>query len=880
MAAGRRWPLVGREDELELIDERLRSSSNAVVVIAGAAGVGKTRLAGEALALAEALGCDTARVVASRSAASVPFGAVAPLLPELDRASETPVSFLRRAAKSIAGRSGGRTLVLAVDDAHHLDDASATLVHQLAEGGEVSLLLTVRTGEVAPDAVALLWKDRLAERLELLGLSRPELEDLVRHALGPNVHGSLMQHLWTTSAGNPLYVRELLEGYLDNGTIRHDGGVWRLHEERSTPPRMQELVVARIGHVDDVEQVVLEMLALAETVGLGMLEQVAGPVVLERLERRGLVIVASDDRRRPVRLAHPLYGEAIRDRMPASRRALAQRAIADGIQDRGARRKADALRVATLRLEAGLPLEPDLVEQAVADSLLGYDVELTQRIARAGVETAGEPRFARLVGETLRWQGRHADADDVLRSIDLSAADEEEVTLVALARAECLYSGLRRPTDADEVIATALRAVVGSDLRAELLALRGELDVLSGRVEDGIATLEPLTRSGATRATVAATAALVPALTMVGRTSDAIELAERGFALASTITAPGVLHDPRRQIVARSLAAAYEGRYAEAEPAARAGYEWSVDAGIVIGMAWFALILGQVELGQGKVETASARLREAASGYNELGSPVQRWALAGVAQARAWVGDAAGAEAALAEIEALTDSPMRLGDAEIDRARAAAAAAAGRMSEAKSILLKAGETTRGSGLHGLEMAVLHDLVRLGDLDMSVERRIRDIAGVVQGRLAAIRAEHAAALVTGDAALLDEVAAEFEETGALLLAAEAAAQAAVVHAAAGRERVSTASRKRAEQLRVRCDGAVTPGLLLLSETPASSLTRREAEVAALAASGLSAREIAARLYLSVRTVENHLQRVYTKLGVSSRADLRRALEPAS
>ena len=63
----------------------------------------------------------------------------------------------------------------------------------------------------------------------------------------------------------------------------------------------------------------------------------------------------------------------------------------------------------------------------------------------------------------------------------------------------------------------------------------------------------------------------------------------------------------------------------------------------------------------------------------------------------------------------------------------------------------------------------------------------------------------------------------------------------------------------------------------SGTPdATPLTRREREIAVLAAQQLSAADIAAQLHLSRRTVENHLQRIYTKLGISSRAELAAAL----
>ncbi|NUR85389.1 MAG: helix-turn-helix transcriptional regulator, partial [Nonomuraea sp.] len=73
----------------------------------------------------------------------------------------------------------------------------------------------------------------------------------------------------------------------------------------------------------------------------------------------------------------------------------------------------------------------------------------------------------------------------------------------------------------------------------------------------------------------------------------------------------------------------------------------------------------------------------------------------------------------------------------------------------------------------------------------------------------------------------------------------------------------------------CDGAVTPALARLN---APGLTARELEVAGLAAAGTANRDIAERLVLSIRTVENHLHAAYAKLGVTGRADLERVLRP--
>jgi DNA-binding CsgD family transcriptional regulator len=59
--------------------------------------------------------------------------------------------------------------------------------------------------------------------------------------------------------------------------------------------------------------------------------------------------------------------------------------------------------------------------------------------------------------------------------------------------------------------------------------------------------------------------------------------------------------------------------------------------------------------------------------------------------------------------------------------------------------------------------------------------------------------------------------------------------------------------------------------------APDLTPRERDVAKLAATGMSNREIAERLVLSKRTVDNHLHQVYAKLGISGRAELSELLD---
>ncbi|GGR84645.1 helix-turn-helix transcriptional regulator [Streptomyces eurythermus] len=141
-------------------------------------------------------------------------------------------------------------------------------------------------------------------------------------------------------------------------------------------------------------------------------------------------------------------------------------------------------------------------------------------------------------------------------------------------------------------------------------------------------------------------------------------------------------------------------------------------------------------------------------------------------------------------------------------------------------------------------------------------------GRAAGRLPAgsVLARHADALARADGPALDRAAEALAERGFTLYAAEAYAQAARTHRDPSAAR---RSRTRAVALARRCQGASTPALagLVLGE-----LTARQRQIVTLAAAGLSNREIAEKLTLSVRTVGNHLYSAYTRLGTGDRTAL--------
>jgi DNA-binding CsgD family transcriptional regulator len=172
-----------------------------------------------------------------------------------------------------------------------------------------------------------------------------------------------------------------------------------------------------------------------------------------------------------------------------------------------------------------------------------------------------------------------------------------------------------------------------------------------------------------------------------------------------------------------------------------------------------------------------------------------------------------------------------------------------------------------------EARVLHDMARLGQPGEAAPR-LATLAETTDGDLVPALASHAAALASGSAPGLEAAGHALEALGARLLAAEAYLAAAAAYRSDGYARPASALTRRAGELAALCGDVSTPGLSFGTQT--ERLTRREREVAGMAAAGASSREIAAKLVLSVRTVDNHLQNVYSKLGVTSREELARVL----
>src|SRR3954447_15160766 len=363
-----RWPLVGRSNELGQLTAALLARRG--VVISGPAGVGKTTLAVMGVELAQQQGMSMVRATATRASRGLPFGALASMLPPDpgdDRLSrEDHGDLLRRYGHAVVDAAEGHPLLVFVDDAHLLDDGSATLLHQLALSRAATVLATVRSGERAPDAVVALWKDALADRIEVGVLDAVAIEELLVLVLGGPVDDASVRQLIDRCRGNPLFLRELLMGALDADALVEDGGLWRLVGDLRPTARLVELVALRLGDLTVPERAVLETLTVGEPLEQAELARLADPASIDALEQKGLITSRPDGRRVLVWLAHPVYGDVVRVGMSAIREQRIARSLAEVIEAAGAPVRKDTLRLASLRLMGGGGSEELLLAGAIS----------------------------------------------------------------------------------------------------------------------------------------------------------------------------------------------------------------------------------------------------------------------------------------------------------------------------------------------------------------------------------------------------------------------------------------------------------------------------------------------------------------------------------
>ena len=872
--AGISWPLVGRAAELKYVSTLLHGGRGAIV-LAGTAGVGKTRLASECLAVAATQGFATLRVAATQGATGLPFGAFAALVPDLVAGTDR-LQMLRHIAQNVAEHGDGAPVAILIDDAHLLDDASAALTHLLASANETFVLATLRSGESAPEPVVALWKDGLAERLELNPLSIQEVAKLLAAALRGPVDTATVHLLQKRTEGNVLFLREVVLGALEAGALRHEEGIWRLSGTLPHSSRLLEIIGTRLGDLDSPGHRSLGVLSLGEPLEVQLLQTVDTAIDLEALEERGLVHIEQNGRRLKARLPHPLYGEVLRARLSPLRARTAARALADALEATGAHRREDTLRLALWSLDGGGSFQPEIMLAAATTARQRYDFPLAERLARAALEAGAGFEAGVLLAQACWLQGRAEEALQQLGALVAIATTDHQRALLATARISVLDWGLKQTDAALRVAEEAEAAIEDRDCRHQVTAERARILGRSGRHADAVALAVPLLDRVSGEALVSACFAAGTSMSVTGQASGAIVASERGLAAHLQLTGPPLPFGPYLHLVIRCSALVNAGYLTEARALAGREYAKAVEEGCIEAQSFFALFLARGALNEGRVLTAAHIAGESAAAFRELSWPLWvRNALMTRAHALALRGEADTARSVLCELDALRVPASELNGPEVPRARAWTEVAGGDVGEGRVRLHEAIAMARSSGAYALESGAVHDLARLGRATEAVPR-LRELSQIVEGPLAPARAAHAAALASQDALALETTSAAFQDCGALLLAAEASADAAVIWHRIVEARRAAGAERRSAALAAQCEGAQTPSLAVTAPARAV-LTTRELEIARLAAAGLANKEIAERLYLSPRTVENKLYAVYEKLGLHGRTELAEALD---
>jgi ATP/maltotriose-dependent transcriptional regulator MalT len=864
------WPLVGREAERQALEDALlRGRSSRSVLLVGAAGVGKTRLAREAERVAQRAGMHSVWVTASSSTARTPFGALAALLPTIDprrvRSRHSFGDLLRACAQSLLDRAGERRLALFVDDGHLLDDASAALVQQLAGSAIATVIVTLRSGESVPGPLTALWKDDLAERISLAALDVDAAGRLLATTLGGQVDPSVALALQARSGGNVLFLRELVLGALADGSLCNEGGIWQFVRPLRPSERLTELVETRLRNVDERLRAVLELVSLGEPLGSADLDRDDREAATQ-LEALGLVVSTLDGRRLQLRMTHPLYGEVVRSRTSGLRARATAQTLAERTESYGARRREDVLRVGVWRLDGGGG-SADRLLAAAAAARWSYDFALAERLASAAAGAGAGLEGLILAAEMWALNGDPEEGERRLAALQDCVNEDKDRVRLAVARLECLWFFLGRVKESS-AIAEAMEATIEDPaLRHELRAQKIGLLLSSQGPRAIVADLEPLLAQPGGEASWLSVVASF-SFGRMGRIERALEVADRGYRAAAR-RHNGRSWYPWFDLYVRCEALALAGRFAEADSLAREQYRRGLADGSAEARAWFRWHQARTVHDRGHIDEAIEQAREGLALVRQLAlHGHEHDLLAALALSHALAGDPTAAQAALSASDALGVEPRGWTGADLLIARGWATAAAGSLTDARGVLREAAE-------HGLEVgdltgaaAALHGVARLGSPAEAISD-LRKLAAQIDGILVATRLCHTQALANEDPDELGDVSAAFAAMGAHLLAAEAAADRAVVLARASSGE-TTAAQHHAALLTEHCAAARTPALRSIDAR--AGLSDGERETALLAAAGLSDADIAERLHISIRTVGNRLHRTYTKLGIPGRSEL--------
>jgi DNA-binding CsgD family transcriptional regulator len=645
-------------------------------------------------------------------------------------------------------------------------------------------------------------------------------------------------------------------------------GTWEWTGTPEVSPTLVGLIESQVGAVPDAVLEVVDMVAVAEPVETKVLKLLVEPTAIEEAERRGLISVTGD-RGGVVHVGHPLYGEVRRRQAGPWRVRRLRGRLARSYAELVTETDVDAVvRLGLLWLESDLPPDSQLFLRAAQAAAMRLDLRLVERMADASIRAGGKAEPALLLAQILLYSDRADHVEELLTTLQPASLDDAQLSTMTILRAANFLWPMARPQESWDLIDAAL-AESNDVVRPALQAFRAGQLGFAARPSEAISLARQLDLAilPDVAALAAATFALVLGLGDVGCIEDANSVAAQTRNRAARSRDFAYIEVWLTEIHVAALAQA--GELSDASRVATDFHRDRTD-GPGFTRTVSEAIVGMSDAANGRLDAARRRMVSVLNGLTAMDhSPPMHYRAAIVAaEVLAKLGDADSAAEVAADVERLRHPSFEY--LESDRLIAAAwvAAARGATTNALATARSAADFARRHGQHAREVLALQTATHLGDV--STSSRLSDLSETVQGPRAVAAAAFAAALAASDGPALQAASVQFESFGDLFAAADAAAHAAVALRCRDKQGSALIAAARAQRLASVCGGAVSPALREAGHP--LPLTRREREVVALVAAGLSNKEIADTLHLSIRSVEGHLYRASARTGASSRVEL--------
>ncbi|MGA7051596.1 MAG: LuxR C-terminal-related transcriptional regulator, partial [Mycobacterium sp.] len=521
------------------------------------------------------------------------------------------------------------------------------------------------------------------------------------------------------------------------------------------------------------------------------------------------------------------------------------------------------VRRALLTLESDLDPEPQLYLESARHAMTLLDLELADRLATAAAQ-AGAPGAAGVRAMNLVLLGRGEQAETALCDMVGGPDGHHWATL----RAANLVWMLGKPADAAVILDGLAATPETPEQVAERMAVQACLDAVAARCE--LAAERARTALGSAALpdfhAMMASVALIMAMGALGEVDELTAVAEQALRRAPTSSQASHLRFWFGAVYGR--ACRLTGRIDEFVCAAK---QLADSARDIPGLAYanLASLLGNSELARGAVADAARLVQEALAGVqrHSIRTGLRPASYFALAEAHAKLGQPTEANDAVAEAQSSVPADFLFMHTGLALASGWAMAASGRLSEAVARVQQAARLAQDRGQPTHELACIQAAAQWGDTSGAV--RARELAEELSLPLAEAVALHTEALLAGDGEGLMAASTKYRGIGDRAAAADVAAQASTAFSLSQRHQRGLYAAALARELADECGGLCTPAL----RTPSGlKLSGRQRDVVELVVAGLSNRQIAEQLVMSVRTVEGHIYRACQRVGAQSREEL--------